>query len=82
LAGLLVLNSSRLGDDGLLVGNGDLETELQLGLGGTVELFIDGGIGRVESNEGRGAVGVAFEDGIRRGRNLEQGTQLRRGGTR
>jgi hypothetical protein len=75
-AGDVVLDGGGLGDDGLLVSDGDLQTQLQLGLGGAVELFIDGGIRRVEGDEGSGAVGVALKDGVGGGRNLEQGSQL------
>jgi hypothetical protein len=75
-AGLLVLDGSRLGYDGLLVGDGDPETQLQLGLGGTVELLVDRGVGRVEGDEGRGAVRVAFEESLGRGRDGEQVSKL------
>lgn len=75
-AGDVVLDGGGLGDDGLLVSDGDLQTQLQLGLGGAVELFIDGGIRRVEGDEGSGAVGVALKDGVGGGRDLEQGPQL------
>lgn len=47
-----------------MVDDGDLETELQLGLGGTVELLVDGGVGWIEDDEGCGAVGVTLEDSL------------------
>ena len=72
-AGELVLDGGRLGDDGLSVSDGDLQTQLQLGLGGTVELLVNGDVGRVEGDEGRGTVGVALEDSVRGGRNLQSG---------
>jgi hypothetical protein len=63
-AGLFVLDGSLLWGWGRVVDDGDLETELQLGLGGTVELLIDGGVGWVEDDEGCGAVGVTLEDSL------------------
>ena len=75
-AGDLVLDGGRLGDDGLPVCDGDLQTQLQLGLGGTVELLVDGDIGRVERDKGRSTVRVALEDGVGGGRDLEQGAKL------
>jgi hypothetical protein len=63
-AGLLVLNGSLLWGWGRVVDDGDLETELQLGLGGAVELLVDRGVGWVEDDEGCGAVGVTLEDSL------------------
>lgn len=56
------------------MGDGDLQTKLQLRFGRTVELLIDRGIGRVENDEGSCTVGVAFEEGIRGGRDVESST--------
>lgn len=41
--------------------NGSLNTELQLGLGSSVELLVDGGIIAVESDVGTSRVGEALE---------------------
>ena len=63
-ARFLVLDGSWLWCDRLLVLNSDLETELELGLGRTVELLVDGGVAWVEDNECRSTIGVTFEDGF------------------
>jgi hypothetical protein len=63
-AWLLILYSSRLWHDRLLILNSDLETKLELGLSRTVELLIDRCVVWVEDNKCCGTVGVTFEDGL------------------
>jgi hypothetical protein len=63
-AGLLVFDGSLLWGGSRVVDDSDLETELQLSLGGTVELLVHGGVGWVEDDEGCGAVGVTLEDSL------------------
>lgn len=83
-AGLLILNRSLLGrrsgnwgrNRSWVIDNGDLETQLQLRLGGTVELLVDGCVCRVEDNERGRAVGVAFEDGLGGGGDGEEESEL------
>lgn len=60
----------------LLVDDGDLETKLELGLGRTVELLVDGSVVWVEGYEIRGTVGVTLKDGLGGGRDGEQEPQL------
>jgi len=57
-------------------GHGSLDSELEFGFGGTIELFVDAGIVAVEADEGGSTVGIPFEDdrGIKRDR--QQKTKL------
>jgi hypothetical protein len=63
-AWLLVLHGSWLWHNWLLILNSNLETKLELGLSGTVELLIDGCVVWVEDNKCCRTVGVTFEDGF------------------
>jgi hypothetical protein len=68
----LILDSGGLRDDGFPFGDGGPETQLQFGLGSTVELLVDGAVVGVEGDEGGGTVGVALEEDIEGGRDLKQ----------
>jgi len=65
-AWLLVLDSGRLRSNRRLIIDSDLETELELRLGSSIELLIDRCVGRIEGNEGSGTIGVTLEDSFGR----------------
>jgi hypothetical protein len=52
------------------------ETKLELGLGSTVKLLVDGCIVRVKDDESCGAVGVTFEDSFGGRRNGKEEAEL------
>jgi hypothetical protein len=60
----------------LLAGNGGLETELQFRFGGTKECLVDLGLVGVEGNVGAGAIGIALEDNVIFGADLEESSEL------
>lgn len=66
---LFVLHCGRFGNHRCLVLHSNPNAKLELSLSSTIELLVDGGIGRIESYEGSGAVGITFEDSLGGRRN-------------
>lgn len=57
-------------------GQSRLQPKLELRLGRSIELLVDGGVGRVESNVVAGRVGESFKLGFRARRDLEKESQF------
>lgn len=73
----LIFNGSWPWHNRLLILDGDLEAKLQLCLSSTIELFVNGGIVRVEDDKGSGAVRVTLEDSLGGRWDGEEVSQLR-----
>lgn len=72
-----VLDSDWLGEGLLgLFSEGDTDLKLRLGLGGTVELLVDGDIVGFETEVGRSRVGVPLEDDIGFSGEVEEGSDV------
>ena len=60
----------------LLAGNCGLQTKLQFRFGGTEERLVDLGLVRVQGDVGADAIGVALEDDLILGADLEECSEL------
>ena len=72
-----VFNGNGSGNGGILrLLHGNTKLELRLGLGGTVKLLVDRGVGGVEKNIGGGRVRVALQVDIGVYRNVQNAPNL------
>lgn len=76
-AWLFVLHGGGLWNDWCLVLYRNSDSKLELCLRSTIELLVDGGIGRIESDKGGGTVGVALKDHLGRGWDSKEISELR-----
>ncbi len=59
--GFLVFNGSSLWLDRFLIGDCDLQSQLELRLSSSVELLVDRRVVRIEGDENCGTVGISLE---------------------